>query len=50
MLLSSRGRLLQQQINAMNERITTLENDNRELRTHFMRAQRRPSVTAGSPA
>src|SRR6516165_5496878 len=45
MLLSSR-RPLQQQINAMNERIATLENDNRELRTQLHEAQRRPSVMA----
>jgi len=45
MLLSSR-RPLQQQINAMNERIATLENDNRELRTQLHEAQRRASVMA----
>jgi TolA-binding protein len=45
-LLSSRRRLLQQQINAMNERIATLENDNRELRTQLHEAQRGPSVMA----
>ena len=46
MLLSSRRRLLQQQINAMNERIATLENDNHELRTQLHEAQGRPSVMA----
>jgi hypothetical protein len=46
MLLSSRRRLGQQQINAMNERIATLENDNRELRTQLHEAQRRQSVMA----
>ena len=45
MLLSSR-RPLQQQINAMNERIAMLENDNRELRTQLHEAQRGPSVMA----
>jgi len=45
MLLSSR-RPLQQQINAMNERIATLENDNRELRTQLHEAQRSASVMA----
>ena len=44
MLRSSRRRLLQQQIDAMNERIATLENDNRELRTQLHEAQRRLSV------
>src|SRR5215472_1612209 len=46
MLLSSRRRLLQQQINAMNERIATLENDNRELHTQLHEAERRQSVMA----
>jgi cell division protein FtsL len=46
MLLSSRRRLGQQQINAMNERIAALENDNRELRTQLHEAQRRQSVMA----
>jgi hypothetical protein len=45
MLLSSR-KAIQQQINAMNERIATLENDNRELRTQLHEAQRGPSVMA----
>ena len=45
MLLSSR-KPLQQQINAMNERIAMLENDNRELRTQLHEAQRRASVMA----
>src|SRR5215472_2659004 len=44
MFLSSRRRLVQQQIDAMNERIATLENDNREFRTQLHEAQRRPSV------
>src|SRR6266576_5353079 len=46
MLLSSRRRLSQQQINAMNERIATLEKDNGELRTQLHEAQRRQSVIA----
>jgi TolA-binding protein len=46
MLLSSRHRLLQQQINAMNGRIAALENDHRELRTQLHEAQRRPSAMA----
>jgi TolA-binding protein len=40
------SQLLQQQISAMNERIATLENDNRELRTQLHEAQRGPSVMA----
>src|SRR5215471_1370184 len=46
MLRSSRRRLLQQQIDAMNERIATLENDNREFRAQLHEAQRRLSVMA----
>jgi hypothetical protein len=46
MLLSSRHRLRQQQINAMNERIATLEKENRELRTQLHEAQWRQSVMA----